>query len=194
LNRISLGTPLTSDVVEKLRIGQQVSLNGIIYTGRDAAHKKLIELIEQRKELPFELKGQVIYYVGPSPARPGRVIGSAGPTTSGRMDRYAPKLYALGLKATIGKGRRAPEVIKAMQQYKGVYLAAVGGAAALIARSVKAAEVIAFPELGPEAVYRLIVENFPAIVVNDTLGGDLYDESIRVYSAYCRNAWQNRHC
>jgi len=183
LNRISLTTPLTSDVVEKLRIGQQVSLNGIIYTGRDAAHKRLIELIEQGKELPFELKGQVIYYVGPSPARPGRVIGAAGPTTSGRMDRYTPKLYALGLKATIGKGRRAPEVIDAIRQYKGVYLAAVGGAAALIARSVKSAEVIAFPELGPEAVYRLVVEDFPAIVVNDTLGGDLYDESIKAYSA-----------
>jgi len=130
LTQIRLTTPLTDEVVENLRIGQRVSLNGVIYTGRDAAHKKLVELIEQGKELPFDPRGQVIYYVGPSPAKPGKVIGSAGPTTSYRMDPYAPKLYALGLKATIGKGRRSPEVIKAMKQYKGVYLAAIGGAAA----------------------------------------------------------------
>ncbi|OPX84287.1 MAG: Fumarate hydratase class I, aerobic [Pelotomaculum sp. PtaB.Bin104] len=184
MNRIKLTTPLTDEVVEQLKIGQQVLLNGIIYTGRDAAHQRLIELIENNKELPFNLKGQVIYYVGPSPARPGRVIGSAGPTTSGRMDRYAPRLYALGLKATIGKGRRDHTVIMAMKQYKGVYLAVVGGAAALIARSIKKAEVIAFPELGPEAIYRLVVEDFPAVVVNDTTGGDLYDESIKNYSIF----------
>jgi len=182
LNRINLTTPLSGDVVDNLRIGQRVSLNGIIYTGRDAAHKRLIEYIDQRKELPFDLKGQVIYYVGPSPARPGRVIGAAGPTTSGRMDLYAPKLYALGLKATIGKGRRSPDVIRAMQQHKGVYLAALGGAAALIARSIKEARVIAYPDLGPEAIYELVVEDFPAIVVNDILGRDLYDESIKLYS------------
>lgn len=182
MTQIRLTTPLTDDVVENLRIGQRVSLNGKIYTGRDAAHKRLVELIEQGKELPFDPKGQVIYYVGPSPAKPGRVIGSAGPTTSYRMDSYAPKLYALGLKATIGKGRRSPEVIKAMKQYKGVYLAAIGGAAALIARSIKEAKVIAYPDLGPEAIHELVVEDLPVIVVNDTLGGDLYDEGIKIYS------------
>jgi fumarate hydratase subunit beta len=170
-------------MVENLRIGQRVLLNGIIYTGRDAAHKRLVDLLEQGKELPFDPKGQVIYYVGSSPAKPGKIIGSAGPTTSGRMDAYAPKLYALGLKATVGKGRRTPEVIKAMNQYKGVYMAAVGGAAALIAKCIKEAKVIAYPELGPEAIYKLTVENFPVIVVNDTLGGDLYDEGIKIYSA-----------
>jgi len=182
MDRISLTTPLSGEVVDSLRIGQRVLLNGIIYTGRDAAHKRLIEYIDQGKELPFDLKGQVIYYVGPSPARPGRVIGSAGPTTSGRMDLYAPRLYALGLKATIGKGRRSPDVIRAMRKHKGIYLAAVGGAAALIARSIKEARVVAYPDLGPEAVYELVVEDFPAIVVNDILGGDLYDESIKLYS------------
>ncbi|MCG9966560.1 Fe-S-containing hydro-lyase [Pelotomaculum terephthalicicum JT] len=184
MDRISLTTPLSGNVVENLRSGQRVSLNGIIYTGRDAAHKRLVEYIEQGKKLPFDLEGQVIYYVGPSPARPGMVIGAAGPTTSGRMDLYAPKLYALGLKATIGKGRRSPDVIRAMRKYKGIYLAAVGGAAALIARSIKEARVIAYPELGPEAVHELLVEDFPAIVINDTLGGDLYDESIKLYSEH----------
>lgn len=183
MTQIRLTTPLADEVVENLRIGQRVLLNGIIYTGRDAAHKRLVDLLEQGKELPFDPKGQVIYYVGSSPAKPGKIIGSAGPTTSGRMDAYAPKLYALGLKATVGKGRRTPEVIKAMNQYKGVYLAAVGGAAALIAKCIKEAKVIAYPELGPEAIYKLTVENFPVIVVNDTLGGDLYDEGIKIYSA-----------
>lgn len=182
MNRIRLTTPLTDAIVEQLRIGQQVLINGIIYTGRDAAHQRLMELIEQNQELPFGLEGQVIYYVGPSPAGPGRVIGSAGPTTSGRMDRYAPKLYALGIKATIGKGRRDVTVIRAMEQYKGVYLAVVGGAAALIAKSVKEAEIIAFPDLGPEAIYRLVVADLPAIVVNDTTGGDLYEQSMKNYS------------
>ncbi len=181
--QISLTTPLSDDVVEKLRIGQRVLFNGVIYTGRDAAHKKLVDLLDQGKELPFELKGQVIYYVGPSPAKPGQVIGSAGPTTSGRMDAYAPRLIALGLKGMIGKGKRIPEVIKAIKQYKSVYFAAVGGAAALIARSIKECSVVAYPELGPEAIHRLVVENFPVIVVNDTLGGDLYDEGVKIYAA-----------
>lgn len=182
MTQVKLTTPLSDEVVENLRIGQRVSLSGTIYTGRDAAHKRLVELIEQGKELPFDPKGQVIYYVGPSPAKPGKVIGSAGPTTSYRMDSYAPKLYALGLKASIGKGRRSPEVIKAMKQYKGVYLAAIGGAAALIARSIKEAKVIAYPDLGPEAIHELVVEDLPVIVVNDTLGGDLYEEGIKIYS------------
>ncbi len=182
MTHIRLTTPLSDDVVEKLRIGQRVSISGKMYTGRDAAHKRLVDLIEQGKELPFDPKGQVIYYVGPTPAKPGKVIGSCGPTTSYRMDPYAPALYALGLKASIGKGRRSPEVIDAMKKHKGVYLAATGGAAALIARCIKEAKVIAYPDLGPEAIHELIVEDFPVVVVNDTLGGDLYDEGIKIYS------------
>lgn len=182
LSKIELTTPLSDAVVEELRIGQRVLLQGMIYTGRDAAHKRMAEAIERGEDLPFDLTGQVLYYVGPSPAGPGRVIGAAGPTTSGRMDMYAPRLYALGLKGTIGKGPRSPEVLQAMRQYKGIYFAAVGGAAALLARRIKKAELLAYPELGPEAVYRLLVEDFPVIVVNDTRGGDLYQESVRLYA------------
>ncbi len=182
MTHIRLTTPLSDDVVEKLRIGQRVSISGKMYTGRDAAHKRLVDLIEQGKELPFDPKGQIIYYVGPTPAKPGKVIGSCGPTTSYRMDPYAPALYALGLKASIGKGRRSAEVIETMKKHKGVYLAATGGAAALIARCIKEAKVIAYPDLGPEAIHELIVEDFPVVVVNDTLGGDLYDEGIKIYS------------
>lgn len=181
--QIKLATPFTDETVENLRIGQKVLINGIIYTGRDAAHKKMIELLDQGMPLPIDLKGQVIYYVGPSPAKPGQVIGSAGPTTSGRMDAYTPRLLALGLKGMIGKGKRSPEVIKAIKQFKSVYFAAVGGAAALISQCIKEARVVAYPELGPEAIHRLYVEDFPVIVVNDTLGGDLYEEGIKIYAA-----------
>lgn len=181
--QIKLITPLSDETVENLRIGQKVLLNGVIYTGRDSAHKKMIELLDQGKPLPIDIKGQVIYYVGPSPAKPGQVIGSAGPTTSGRMDAYTPRLLALGLKGMIGKGKRTPEVIKAIKQYKSVYFAAVGGAAALISQSIKKSRVVAYPELGPEAIHELYVEDFPVIVVNDTLGGDLYDEGIKIYAA-----------
>lgn len=180
---VKLTTPLTSETVKKLRIGQRVLLNGKLYTGRDAAHKKLVELLEKGEELPIELENQVIYYVGPSPAKPGQVIGSAGPTTSGRMDAYAPKLIAKGLKGMVGKGKRSPEVIKAMKQHKAVYFAAVGGAAALISKRIKSCKVVAYPELGPEAIHELVVEDFPVIVVNDALGGDLYEEGIRIYAA-----------
>lgn len=183
MTQIRLTTPLTDEMVEKLRIGQQVLLNGTLYTGRDAAHKRLVDLIKQGKELPFDPKGQVIYYVGPTPAKPGKVIGSCGPTTSYRMDPYAPELYALGLKASIGKGKRSPEVIKASKQYKGVYFAAIGGAAALIAKSIKSAKVIAYPDLGAEAIHELVVEDFPVVVVNDVIGGDLYEEGIKIYAA-----------
>jgi len=179
---IKLTTPLTAEAVEKLRIGQRVLLNGKVYTGRDAAHKKLVELLENGEELPIELKDQVIYYVGPSPAKPGNVIGSAGPTTSGRMDAYAPKLIAQGLRGMIGKGKRAPEVIKAMKHHKAVYFAAVGGAAALISKRIKSCKVVAYPELGPEAIHELEVEDFPVIVVNDALGGDLYEEGSKIYA------------
>lgn len=183
MTQIKLTTPLTDEMVENLRIGQRVMLNGLLYTGRDAAHKKLVELLDQGKELPVELKGQVIYYVGPSPAKPGAIIGSCGPTTSGRMDAYAPRLLALGLKAMIGKGKRTPDVIKAIKQHKSVYFAAVGGAAALISKCVKSCRVIAYPELGPEAIHELVVEDFPVIVVNDAIGGDLYDEGSKIYAS-----------
>lgn len=174
--------PLSDEDVERLKIGQQVLISGKIYTGRDAAHKRMVELLDQGKELPVNLKDQIIYYVGPTPARPGQVIGSAGPTTSGRMDAYTPRLLAAGLKGMIGKGMRSEEVKEAMKKYKAVYLAAVGGAGALIARRIKQARVVAYPELGAEAVYELVVEDLPAIVVNDVWGGDLYIEGRKKYA------------
>jgi fumarate hydratase subunit beta len=178
---VTLTTPLTDEMVSSLKIGDKVFLNGVIYSARDAAHKRLIDLLETGKPLPFEIRGQVIYYVGPSPAKPGRVIGAAGPTTSYRMDPYAPRLMELGLKGMIGKGKRSSAVKEAMVKYKAVYLGATGGAGALISRAIKAAEVIAYEELGPEAIRRLTVENFPAVVINDTYGGDLYEEGLRKY-------------
>ena len=178
---IKLTTPLSDDEVKRLKIGDKVSLNGIIYTGRDAAHKRLIELLDQGKPLPFDIQGQIIYYVGPSPAKPGQPIGSAGPTTSYRMDTYSPKLISVGLKGMIGKGKRGQEVIDAMVKYKAVYLAAVGGAGALIAKSIKKSEVIAYEDLGPEAIRRLEVEEFPVIVVNDIYGEDLYQRGMEQY-------------
>lgn len=178
---IKLTTPLSDDDVVKLKIGDKVSLNGTIYTGRDVVHKRLVELLDQGKPLPFDIQGQIIYYVGPSPAKPGQVIGSAGPTTSYRMDAYSPKLISIGLKAMIGKGKRSQEVIDAMVKYKAVYFAAVGGAGALIQKTIKKAEVIAYEDLGPEALRRLEVEEFPAIVVNDTYGEDLYQKGMEQY-------------
>lgn len=184
---IRLSTPLTDENVENLRIGQRVLLSGVLYTARDAAHKKLIELLDRGEPLPFDIKGQTIYYAGPSPAKPGQVIGSAGPTTAGRMDIYTPRLLSLGLKGMIGKGKRSPEVIKAIKQFKSVYFTTVGGAAAYISQKSVKCRVLAFPELGPEAIHELYVENFPVIVVNDTLGGDLYDEEIRTYSTLLKS-------
>jgi fumarate hydratase subunit beta len=178
---INLTTPLTDAMVSSLEIGDKVFLSGVLYTARDAAHKRLIELLDAGKALPFDLRGQVIYYVGPSPAKPGRVIGAAGPTTSYRMDPYAPRLMELGLKGMIGKGKRSPAVKEAIVKYKAVYLGATGGAGALISRAIKSAEVIAYEELGPEAIRRLTVKNFPAVVINDTFGHDLYEEGIRQY-------------
>ena len=179
---IKLTPPLSDQDVMQLEIGDKVLVSGVIYTARDAAHKRLIDLINAGKPLPMEIKGQILYYVGPSPARPGRVIGAAGPTTSYRMDSYAPTLIKLGLKAMIGKGKRSPEVILAMQEYKAVYLGATGGAGALISQCIKAAEVVAFPELGPEAVHRLEVEDLPTIVINDCLGRDLYEVGVKQYA------------
>ncbi len=174
-------TPVSDDVIEKLRAGDKVFITGYLLTGRDAAHKKLIDLIKEGKELPVDIKGQLIYYVGPTPARPGKPIGSAGPTTSYRMDSYAPTLHALGLKGTIGKGSRSKEVKEALKKNKAVYLAAVGGAGALISKSIEGSEVMAYPELGPEAIIRLKVKDFPCIVINDMYGGDLYEEGKKKY-------------
>jgi fumarate hydratase subunit beta len=178
---VRLTPPLTDQDVVQLEIGDTVIVSGVIYTARDAAHKRLVEMLARGEPLPMDLAGQIIYYVGPSPARPGRVIGAAGPTTSYRMDSYAPTLIRLGLKAMIGKGKRSPEVIAALREFKAVYLGATGGAGALISQRIKRAEVIAFPELGPEAVHRLQVEDFPTIVINDCQGRDLYELGVSEY-------------
>ncbi len=178
---INLKTPLSDSDVERLQTGDKVLIKGILYTARDAAHKRLMELIEKGEDLPFGLSGQLLYYVGPSPAKSGQPIGSAGPTTSYRMDINTPTLIKMGLKGTIGKGGRSEDVIDAMKRYKAVYLAAVGGAAALIAKTIKKARIIAFEDLGAEAIRELEVENFPAIVVNDTKGNDLYKEGMKKY-------------
>jgi fumarate hydratase subunit beta len=176
-----LKTPLKDEDLESLKIGDKVLLSGTVYTARDAAHKKLVELLKKGKPLPFEIKGAVIYYVGPAPAKPGYAIGSAGPTTSYRMDPYAPALLDIGLKATIGKGGRSQKVIDSMVKNKAVYLAAVGGAAALIAKSIKKAEVIAYEDLKSEAIRKLEVEDFPCIVANDIHGNDLLKEGVEKY-------------
>jgi fumarate hydratase subunit beta len=179
---IRLKTPLSNADVEKLMAGDKVFLNGVIYTGRDAAHKRLFDLLKEGKPLPIDLQGQVIYYVGPAPAKPGQVIGSAGPTTSGRMDAYSPRLMEIGLKGMIGKGMRKKEVVEAMKKYKAVYFAATGGAGALLAKAIKKAQVVAYEDLGPEAITRLEVEDFPVIVVNDTQGNDLYQQGMQQYA------------
>ena len=169
-----LTTPLSDEAVEQLRIGDTVYLTGVIYTGRDAAHKRLVEALDAGQPLPFDPKGAVIYYVGPSPAIPGYAIGAAGPTTSYRMDSYAPRLMEQGLKGMIGKGMRSAEVKKAMIEHKAVYFGATGGAGALLSVSIKEAKVIAYEDLGPEAIRELVVENFSVIVINDCRGGDQY--------------------
>ena len=172
---IELTAPLSRDIVKKLHAGDEVSLSGVIYTGRDAAHKRLCALLDEGKSLPVELKDQVIYFVGPCPAKPGQVIGSAGPTTSGRMDAYSPRLiHECGLTGMIGKGNRSGNVIDAMKNDGAVYFAAAGGAAALIAKCIKKAEVVAFDDLGPEAIYRLEVEDFKLVVAIDCNGENLY--------------------
>lgn len=177
-----ISTPLTDEVVKDLKAGDNVLLTGIIYTGRDAAHKRLVDLLDDGEDLPVDLKGQIIYYVGPTPAKPGQVIGSAGPTTSNRMDSYTPQLLSIGLKGMIGKGSRSQEVKDAIKEYEGVYFAAVGGAAALIAKSIKESEIVAYEDLGPEAIRRLKVEDFPVIVVNDIEGQDLYEMGREEYA------------
>ncbi len=177
----SLKTPLEEEDVRKLVAGDKVSLSGIVYTARDAAHKRLVELLEQGKELPMSLEGQIIYYVGPAPTPPGKAIGSAGPTTSYRMDPYTPALIENGLKGMIGKGERNEKVVDAMKEHGAVYFAATGGAAALISKRITGAEVIAYEDLGAEAIRELTVEDFPVIVAQDSSGGNIYTEGQKKY-------------
>ena len=169
-------TPLTLEKTRDLHCGDNVLISGVIYTGRDAAHKRLVELRQQGKELPLDVKDAIIYYVGPAPAQPGKVIGSAGPTTSYRMDAYAPALLDIGLKGMIGKGKRSPEVIGSMKKNGAVYFGAIGGAGALLAKCIKKAEVIAYEDLGAEAIRRLEVEDLPAVVIIDSEGNNLYEQ------------------
>jgi fumarate hydratase subunit beta len=166
--------PLSDEVLETLHAGDELLLTGMIYVGRDAAHKRMIETLEVGEALPVDLKGQVIYFMGPTPARPGKTVGSAGPTSSYRMDSYSPRLMAEGLKGMIGKGMRSGEVKEAMKKYKAVYLGAIGGAGALISSRIRKVEVVAYDDLGPEALRRIEVQDFPATVINDIYGGDLY--------------------
>ena len=167
-------TPLTAEKTRELRAGDNVLISGVIYTGRDAAHKRLVELVAEGKELPVDLKDQIIYYVGPAPAKPGQAIGSAGPTTSYRMDAYAPTLLNLGLKGMIGKGKRSDEVVESMIKNEAVYFGAIGGAGALLSKCIKKAEVVCYEDLGAEAIRRLEVENLPAVVIIDSQGNNLY--------------------
>jgi len=172
---LEVRAPLTESDVRRLKAGDRVLISGVVYTARDAAHKRLVEALRAGERLPFELEGQIIYYVGPCPAKPGQALGSCGPTTSGRMDPYAPTLIAKGLRGMIGKGSRQPAVVEAMKKYGAVYFAAVGGAGALAAKTVKKAELVAYEDLGPEAVQRLEVVDFPAVVCVDAEGNDLYE-------------------
>jgi fumarate hydratase subunit beta len=174
--------PLSDADVESLTAGDRVRITGVLYTARDAAHGRLFPLIEKGERLPIEVKGQIIYYTGPSPARPGDVVGSIGPTTASRMDKFTPALLRLGLKGTIGKGYRGQVVKDALQQYRGVYFGAIGGAGAVLSRHVKKLEVVAYEDLGTEAIRRLEVEAFPAIVINDCRGGDLYQDGQKAYA------------
>lgn len=180
-NTVHLKTPLKDKELVNLKVGDKVLISGKIYTARDAAHQRLVELIEKGEKLPFPLQGAVIYFVGPAPAPPGKPIGSAGPTTSYRMDPYSPILLNAGLKAMIGKGPRSQKVIDSMVKNKAVYLAAIGGAAVVMAESVKSANIIAYDDLGPEAVRELVVEDFPAFVANDIKGNDIYKLGIEQY-------------
>jgi fumarate hydratase subunit beta len=175
-------TPLSDGDIEALKAGDRVRITGVIYTARDAAHGRLAPLIEQGAPLPIDVEGAIIYYTGPSPARPGEIVGSNGPTTASRMDKYTPALLKLGLKGTIGKGYRGQTTRDALKQYKGVYFGAIGGAGAVLSRFVKKLEIVAYEDLGTEAIRRLEVENFPAIVVNDCHGNDLYQEGMKAYA------------
>ena len=179
---VDVRTPLSDADAEALKAGDRVRITGVLYTARDAAHGRLLPLIEKGERLPIDVKGQIIYYTGPSPARPGDVVGSVGPTTGGRMDKFTPALLELGLKATIGKGARSQPVKDALKRHKAVYFGAIGGAGAVLSQFVKKLEVVAYEDLGTEAIRRLEVEGFPAIVVNDCHGGDLYQDGMKAYA------------
>jgi fumarate hydratase subunit beta len=183
---MAIHTPLTDAVIDGLAIGGHVAFSGVIYTARDAAHKRLIEMADRGEDLPIDLRGQIIYYVGPTPARAGMVIGSAGPTTAMRLDPYTPRMLELGVKGIIGKGGRSPVVREAIRVHHAVYCIAVGGTGALLNRHIKSAQVVAFEDLGTEAIRRLEVENFPAIVANDCRGNDLLEEGKRMYRTSSR--------
>lgn len=174
-------TPLTAEKTKDLKAGDDVLISGVIYTGRDAAHKRLVELVNEGKQLPVDLKDAIIYYVGPAPAKPGQAIGSAGPTTSYRMDAYAPTLLDLGLKGMIGKGKRSDEVIDAMKRNDAVYFGAIGGAGALLSKCIKKAEIVCYEDLGAEAVRRIEVEDLPVVVVIDKDGNNLYEQGRKTY-------------
>jgi len=191
---IKIKSPLTDDIIMKLKSGDRVLITGVIYTGRDMAHKYMVEGHQKGEKLPFDLKGQILYYTGPTPAPPGRPIGSAGPTTSYRMDKYTPYLLEEGLKGMIGKGPRGQEVKDAIKKHKAVYFAAIGGAGALISKAIRKAEVIAYAELGTEAVMRLEVHDFPAIVVNDVYGGDLYRMGVENYKDLGEDEDEDESC
>ncbi len=180
-NTKKLTLPLSDEVIKSLRVGDILELTGVIYTGRDAAHKRLVELLEKNEALPIDVNGGGIYYVGPTPAKPGRAIGSAGPTSSYRMDPYAEPLLKEGLKFMIGKGPRSKEYKDLLVKYNAVYLSAIGGAAASISESIKKCDLVCYEDLGAEAIYRLEVENFFSIVTYDTLGNDLFEQGINKY-------------
>src|SRR5437867_10037463 len=177
-----IGTPLSDGDVESLRAGDRVRITGVLYTARDAAHGRLLPLIEKGEKLPFDPRGQIIYYTGPSPARPGDIVGAIGPTTASRMDSFTPALLRLGLKGTMGKGARGQTVKDALAQYKGVYFGAIGGAGAVLSQFITKVEVVAYEDLGTEAIRRVEVNAFPAIVINDCHGGDLYQDGMKAYA------------
>ena len=182
----NLTTPLSDKVISDLRAGDEVLLSGTVYTARDAAHRRLVELINQGAPLPFSLEGQIIYYVGPTPAPPGKVIGAAGPTTSSRLDAYTPTLLKAGLKGMIGKGKRGKNVIDAIKEYRAIYFVASGGAGALLSKYIYEVKLIAYPELGPEAIYKFKVKDLPLFVGNDIYGNDLYEMGrLRYQRATC---------
>ena len=183
MKTVMITTPLTKDKVKQLHAGDSCLISGVIYTARDAAHKRLCELVEAGKVLPLDVKDSIIYFVGPTPAKPGEVIGSAGPTTSYRMDAYSPTLIKLGLTGMIGKGKRGPEVVAAMQEHGAVYFGAIGGCGALLSKCIKKAEVIAYDDLGAEAIHRLEVDDFPAVVIIDSQGNNLYHSGRANYLA-----------
>jgi fumarate hydratase subunit beta len=180
-NIININSPIEAIIIEKLTAGTRVLISGVVYAARDAAHQRLIQALDKGERLPFDIKGQTLYYMGPSPARPGQVIGAAGPTTSRRMDIYTPRLIAAGLRVMMGKGSRSLEVREAIKQHKAVYFVTIGGAGALLSKTIKKVEVIAYEDLGAEAILRLNVENFPAIVANDVHGQDLFEQGKAKY-------------